>query len=186
MHACVGQENRLGQKFVVDAVLQCDLERAGLTDELDHTVNYAAVYKCAGLRLCSATQCPIRKMAKGILGAASACCARANSPGGALPIACAHAMFAASAGMLSGWCGAQQAKRGGHGRRDIQQVMEGPPHKLLESVAEDIAAGILEEYALVSGVRILIKKPHVAVGGVVKYLGARARMPFIADPCMQG
>ena len=56
--------------------------------------------------------------------------------------------------------------------RDIQTVMEGPPHRLLESVAEDIAAGILEEYALVSGVRILIKKPHVAVGGVVKYLGA--------------
>ena len=55
--------------------------------------------------------------------------------------------------------------------RDIKQVMEGPPHKLLESVAEDIAAGILEEYALVSGVRILIKKPHVAVEGVVKYLG---------------
>ena len=64
-------------------------------------------------------------------------------------------------------------------RRDIQQVVEGPPHKLLESVAEDIAAGILEEYARVSGVRILIKKPHVAVGGVVKYLGARAALHCI-------
>ena len=43
---CVpAQENRLGQKFVVDAILQCNLETAGLTDELEHTVNYAAVYK---------------------------------------------------------------------------------------------------------------------------------------------
>ena len=39
------QENKLGQKFVVDAVLQCDLEKAGLTDDLAHTVNYAEVYK---------------------------------------------------------------------------------------------------------------------------------------------
>ena len=44
---CIGgaQENKLGQKFVVDATLQCDLERAGLSDELEHTVNYAAVYQ---------------------------------------------------------------------------------------------------------------------------------------------
>ena len=67
-------------------------------------------------------------------------------------------------------------------RRDIQTVMEGPPHKLLESVAEDIAAGILEEYARVSGVRILIKKPHVAVGGVVKYLGVHC----LLWPSMRG
>ncbi len=57
--------------------------------------------------------------------------------------------------------------------------MEGPPHSLLESVAEDIAAGILEDYALVSGVRILIKKPHVAVEGVVDYLGAPAHFPMV-------
>jgi hypothetical protein len=45
---CSGaQENKLGQRFVVDAVLQCDLEKAGLTDDLAHTVNYAEVYKCA-------------------------------------------------------------------------------------------------------------------------------------------
>jgi hypothetical protein len=49
--------------------------------------------------------------------------------------------------------------------------MEGKPHRLLESVAEDIAGVIFQEYELVSGVKIVIKKPHVAVPGAVNYLG---------------
>lgn len=38
------QETKLGQRFVVDATLHCDLQRAGATDELEHTVNYAQVH----------------------------------------------------------------------------------------------------------------------------------------------
>lgn len=34
----------LGQNFVVDATLTADLKKAGQTDNLDDTVNYAAVY----------------------------------------------------------------------------------------------------------------------------------------------
>lgn len=38
------QENALGQKFVVDATLFCDLRAAGASDELAHTINYAEAY----------------------------------------------------------------------------------------------------------------------------------------------
>ena len=43
------QENKLGQKFVVDAQLLCDLQKPGLSDELVDTVDYAAVYKCGDM-----------------------------------------------------------------------------------------------------------------------------------------
>jgi len=39
------QENRLGQKFVVDATLLADLSHAGKSDDLRRTVNYAQVYE---------------------------------------------------------------------------------------------------------------------------------------------
>lgn len=40
------QEKRLGQKFVVDVTLHCSLRKAGLTDHLADSVDYAAVYRC--------------------------------------------------------------------------------------------------------------------------------------------
>ena len=49
--------------------------------------------------------------------------------------------------------------------------MEGPPHKLLESVAERLATEILNDYHRVQGLQLHIKKPHVAVTGVVESLG---------------
>lgn len=58
--------------------------------------------------------------------------------------------------------------------------MEGKPHKLLESVAEDIAGLILQDYELVRGLKIKIKKPHVVVPGVVDYLGARINTPSLS------
>ena len=56
--------------------------------------------------------------------------------------------------------------------------MEGKPHKLLESVAEDIAGTVLQDYESVLGIKIKIQKPHVAIEGVVKYLGE-------APPCVK-
>lgn len=38
------QENVLGQKFIVNATLYCDLKEAGRTDRLDDTVSYAEVF----------------------------------------------------------------------------------------------------------------------------------------------
>ena len=34
----------LGQKFRVDATLMCDLSKAGQSDNLHNTINYAQVY----------------------------------------------------------------------------------------------------------------------------------------------
>lgn len=49
--------------------------------------------------------------------------------------------------------------------------MEGQPHKLLESVAERLASEIMNDYHQVQGLQVHIKKPHVAVTGVVESLG---------------
>ena len=42
-HGVLEWEKQLGQPFVADVVLEVDLSRAGETDDLAHTVNYAAV-----------------------------------------------------------------------------------------------------------------------------------------------
>eukprot|EP00878_Enallax_costatus_P013952 GHUV01014591.1.p1 GENE.GHUV01014591.1~~GHUV01014591.1.p1 ORF type:complete len:158 (+),score=28.80 GHUV01014591.1:107-580(+) len=44
-HGALPEENALGQKFVVDATLWTDLRRAGQSDQLQDTLDYARVYK---------------------------------------------------------------------------------------------------------------------------------------------
>ena len=39
------QENTLGQKFMVDATLYCDLQSAGIADDLQATTSYADVFE---------------------------------------------------------------------------------------------------------------------------------------------
>jgi dihydroneopterin aldolase len=46
-HGCHAAENDLGQKFLVDIELECDLVRAGQTDALDDTLDYVRVYNAA-------------------------------------------------------------------------------------------------------------------------------------------
>ncbi|KAL0022155.1 hypothetical protein WJX77_000639 [Trebouxia sp. C0004] len=98
-HGVLPEENLLGQKFVVDATLFVDLQKAGKSDNVHDTVSYADVY------------------------------------------------------------------------RHIKTVMEGRPHKLLESVADRLADEILNDYHMVQGLQLHLKKPHVAVPGVVESLG---------------
>ncbi|MGD9677825.1 MAG: dihydroneopterin aldolase [Vulcanibacillus sp.] len=43
-HGVLEEENRLGQKFEVDLEMFLDLRKAGESDNLDKTVNYAKVY----------------------------------------------------------------------------------------------------------------------------------------------
>jgi len=43
-HGVLPEERRLGQRFLVDVELRVDLRRAGATDDLQDTVNYAGVY----------------------------------------------------------------------------------------------------------------------------------------------
>jgi dihydroneopterin aldolase len=43
-HGVIPEENRLGQRFVVDIEMDADLDEAGRTDDLGKTVNYVAVH----------------------------------------------------------------------------------------------------------------------------------------------
>lgn len=55
--------------------------------------------------------------------------------------------------------------------RIAKQVLEGPPHNLLESVAELISSTTLSRFPQISAVRVKVGKPHVAVPGPLDYLG---------------
>ncbi|WVZ65855.1 hypothetical protein U9M48_015153, partial [Paspalum notatum var. saurae] len=55
--------------------------------------------------------------------------------------------------------------------RIVKDVVEGPSQNLLESVAHRIATATLLKFPQVSAVRVEVKKPHVAVQGIVDYLG---------------
>ena len=55
--------------------------------------------------------------------------------------------------------------------RIARGIVEGPPHNLLESVAHSIANSTLLKFPQISAVRVEVGKPHVAVQGVVDYLG---------------
>ncbi|MEL6822146.1 MAG: dihydroneopterin aldolase [Calditrichota bacterium] len=44
-HGYYQAERELGQKFEVDVIMNCDLSRAMVSDNLDDTVNYKNVYK---------------------------------------------------------------------------------------------------------------------------------------------
>ncbi len=97
-HGCHPAEGELGQMFVVDIELDCDLQLAANSDDLNDTVNYVEIY--------------------------------------------AHA----------------------------KAVIEGPPAALLEHLAAQIGDFALRD-PRVHTARVRIKKPHVAVGGVLDYLG---------------
>ncbi|MGG6432981.1 dihydroneopterin aldolase [Anoxybacillus sp. D401a] len=43
-HGVFPEENKLGQRFYVDVMIETDLRRAGVTDDLNETVNYAHIY----------------------------------------------------------------------------------------------------------------------------------------------
>lgn len=43
-HGTLAPENELGQRFVVDVELSCDLRAAGEADDLAQTVDYSEVY----------------------------------------------------------------------------------------------------------------------------------------------
>jgi 7,8-dihydroneopterin aldolase/epimerase/oxygenase len=94
-HGTLAPENELGQQFIVDVEVECDLRAAGESDDLARTVDYSAVH------------------------------------------------------------------------RQAQAIVEGPPLRLTEAVAERIAAAILREHALVEAVRVKVAKPQVRLGATV-------------------
>jgi 7,8-dihydroneopterin aldolase/epimerase/oxygenase len=44
-HGVFPEENRLGQRFVVDLSISLDLRKAGETDELEYSVNYGELFQ---------------------------------------------------------------------------------------------------------------------------------------------
>jgi len=46
-HGCHPAERELGQKFLVDIELECDLTAAGQSDALADTIDYVAIYDAA-------------------------------------------------------------------------------------------------------------------------------------------
>jgi dihydroneopterin aldolase len=50
--------------------------------------------------------------------------------------------------------------------RLVKEIMEGPSHKLLESLAEDIAQRVLDGFD-VDSVRVRVKKPHAPMKGSI-------------------
>ncbi|KAI3992269.1 hypothetical protein MKX01_029990 [Papaver californicum] len=52
-----------------------------------------------------------------------------------------------------------------------KDVVGGPGHNLLESVAHLIATKTLQAFSQISTVRVKLGKPHVSVQGPVDYLG---------------
>ncbi|MDR2868120.1 MAG: dihydroneopterin aldolase [Bacteroidales bacterium] len=43
-HGCFHEEKIIGTRFNVDAVLECDVHEAALTDDINKTVNYQSVH----------------------------------------------------------------------------------------------------------------------------------------------
>ena len=43
-HGVFSEETVLGQRFAVDLTVSLDLKKAGVTDELEHSVNYGELY----------------------------------------------------------------------------------------------------------------------------------------------
>ncbi|TJY38544.1 dihydroneopterin aldolase [Cohnella pontilimi] len=87
-HGVFAEENKLGQKFIVDLDLRLDLSRASHSDNVEDTVNYAEI----------------------------------------------HAL--------------------------VKRIVEGPPVKLIEALAENIASGILGTYTIISEATVSVTKPN--------------------------
>jgi dihydroneopterin aldolase len=107
-HGVFPEENRLGQRFYVTLTLRLDLSRAGQTDDLNETVNYAELY------------------------------------------------------------------------RTVKEIVEGPPYKLIEALAEAVASRVLDAYDKIHEVTVSVTKPHppfdIAFEGVtVEITRTRAR-----------
>src|SRR5215210_1904530 len=55
----------------------------------------------------------------------------------------------------------------GEVHRRAREIVEGPPVNLTETIAERIAAAVLEDHAAVEAVRVKVAKPHVRLGDTV-------------------
>ena len=67
----------------------------------------------------------------------------------------------------------------------VKEIVEGPSRNLLELVAEEIAATVLNEFA-VQRVTVSIRKPNVVIeGGNLKYAGVTIQRERANEKCGQ-
>ena len=92
-HGCLEEEREKGQSFFVDLVMRLDLSEAGRTDDLEKTVNYAAVFAC------------------------------------------------------------------------VREIVEGEPKRLIETVAEAVAANVLRGFPLIEELHVTVYKPSAPIAG---------------------
>ncbi|ARK28474.1 dihydroneopterin aldolase [Halalkalibacter krulwichiae] len=92
-HGVFQEEQKLGQRFIVDVTLCLDLSRAGSKDDLEETINYGEVYG------------------------------------------------------------------------KVKEIVEGKPYKLVEAVAENIAAVLLRDFPLLNQCTVKVIKPDPPIPG---------------------
>lgn len=92
-HGVFPEENKLGQRFIVDLVVSVDLQKAGTSDRIEDSVNYGELYE-----IC-------------------------------------------------------------------KKIVEGEPYKLIEAVAEQIAAALLNGYAAILEATVKVIKPDPPIPG---------------------
>lgn len=102
-HGVTAAEKLRPQKFLVDLELGLDLARAGLSDQLDQSVDYDQAY------------------------------------------------------------------------RVVQQIVTGRSHNLIESLAEEIAAALLDGFSLLQEVEVTVYKPEAPVEGEFDYFAVQIR-----------
>lgn len=64
--------------------------------------------------------------------------------------------------------------------RLVQEVVEGPPSHLIETLAERIAGESLSRFPAVQAVTVRVRKPHAPVGGIMDY--AEVEVHRVRDP----
>ncbi|GAB6179157.1 dihydroneopterin aldolase [Desulfotomaculum defluvii] len=52
----------------------------------------------------------------------------------------------------------------------VEQILTGPPLKLLEAVAETVAKGILAQYSKIEQIKVTLKKPGAPIKGSFQYM----------------
>lgn len=53
----------------------------------------------------------------------------------------------------------------------IKAIVESREYDLLEALAENIAKDVLEQFSLIEGIRVKVKKPEAPVPGIFDYFG---------------
>ncbi|WP_374723870.1 dihydroneopterin aldolase [Calidifontibacillus erzurumensis] len=102
-HGVMPEENKLGQRFTVDLILELDLTKAGQSDDLNETVNYAEVYQI------------------------------------------------------------------------VKSIVEGKPSKLIEHLAEQLAAALLKSFSKIDFCTVKITKPDPPIPGCYESVAVEIR-----------